>query len=398
MINFSDITYIKNFSNVGLINLKSSQFLCYERTKNAFKGNGINSYLQNKEFEDTQNTSEFIMILSSNPNSQNVITYGNQICLMTKDFQFLTCLINGEIKLESLKNDKSFIASNIPVNSKFALIDPNNQSNISRPLIYNDQIILRSNFGNFLMLGLENIVSSAGMIISDETTWKLTKTHVDQFPDWLRKRKNLNHNNVSYLYNLEKFLEQSSAGSNSASATFNNNLGANLNNLNSNFVYASKKNNFGGTNNNNNNSSGISKGFGAGAGMDKVSLMTLSLELQEKCLIEDLLLAMLGKEGVFIKRSGKKEIIGADNSNNKGGFGIGNSSNSGGDGINANAGYISGDFVTAVNSLNNSTMQNNIFKNFSLKFEIEPYLENPTCGIFKNFNIRFLFISYLKFF
>lgn len=381
MINFSDITYIKNFSNVGLINQKSSQFLCYDIANNQFKGNGINPYLQNKEFEDTQNTSEFIMILSSNPNSQNVITYGSQISLMTKDFRFITCLNNGEIKLENLKNDKTFIASNIPANAKFALIDPNNQSNISRPLIFNDQIILRSNFGNFLMLGLENNVSSAGMIISEETTWKLTKTHVDQFPDWLRKRKYLNHNNVSYLYNLEKFLEQSSVGSNSANATFNNNTGANFNNLNSSFVYASKKNS---------NSAGIGKGFGLGAGSgslsnDKVSLMTLSLDLQEKCLIEDLLLVMLGKEGVFIKRSAKKEGVGSDAGSNKGivGSGGNNINIAVGDGVNSigGAGSVSSDFVTAVNSLNNSTMQNNIFKNFSLKFEIEPYLENPTCGI-----------------
>jgi hypothetical protein len=291
---------------------------------------------------------------------------------MTKDFRFLTCLNNGEIKFENLKNDKNFIASNIPANAKYALIDPNNQSNISRPLIFNDQIILRSNFGNFLMLGLDNNVSSAGMIISDETTWKLTKTHVDHFPDWLRKRKHLNHNNVSYLYNLEKFLEQSSNGSNSSNATFNNNLGANLSNLNNNFVYASKKNA---------NNAGISKGFNGSAGSagsDKISLMTLSLELQEKCLIEDLLLAMLGKEGVFIKRSGKKEIIAADNKTNV------NNNFSGIDGQIGNA-NVNSDFVTAVNSLNNSTMQNNIFKNFSLKFEIEPYLENPTCGNQMNF-------------
>ncbi len=351
MINFSDITYIKNFSSVGLINTKNSQFLCFDKLKNTFKGNGVNPYLQNKEFEE-EKISEFIMILSSNPLSQNVITYGNQVSLMTKDKQFLTCLNNSEIKFESLKNDKSLITSNIPVNAKFALIDPQNQSNISRPLLYNDQIILRSNFGNFLMLGLENNVSSAGMIISDETTWKLIKTNVDQFPDWLRKRKYLNNNNISYLYNLEKFLEQSSAGN--FSNLSNNNLGTNLNNLNNNFIYANKKNkNSSGQVNNN---------------QDKISLMTLSLDLQEKCLIEDLLLVMLGKEGIFIKRSSKKDLIGER---------INNANSSCVDGI----GNINNDFVTAVNSLNNSTMQNNIFKNFTLKFEIEPYMENPTCGI-----------------
>lgn len=372
MINFSDITYIKNCSKIGLINSKSSQFLCYDKLKNNFKGNGINPYLQLKEFGELQ-SAEFIVVLSSNPNSQNVITYGNQISLMTKDLEFITCLNNGEIKLEGLKNDKSFLASNIPVNAKLSLIDPYNQSNFSRPLLYHDKIILRSNFGNFLMIGLENNVSSAGMIISEETTWKLTKTNVDQFPDWLKKRKYLNHNNISYLYNLEKFLEQNNSTS---STNINQNMGLNLNSLNNNFsTNAVKK-----TKNLLNSNLSVP--------IDKISLMTLSLELQEKCLIEDLLLVMLGREGVFIKRSNKKEIV-SDKNNNINNNPINNFSNN-----TETKKTYNNDFSTTINSLNNSTIQNNIFKNFSLKFEIEPYLENPTCGKY-NYLINPLFYLFI---
>lgn len=340
MINFSEITYIKNSSSIGLINAKNKQFMSYDVIKNSFKGNGIHPFLINKDFEDLQ-ISEFFIILTSNPNSQNVITYGNQISLMTKDTRFIVCLNNGEIRLEKIKEDK-VLSSNIPPNSKFTIIDPDNHSNFSRPLLYNDEIILRSNFGNFLMIGLEDNVSSSGMINSEETVWKITKTNVAFFPDWLTKRKFLNHNNISYLFNLEKYLDQNNRGNNTGS-TVNNISNANLNAAHSNYNYTNKKV----------KSSSVPD--------DKISLMTLSLELQEKLLIEDLLLVMMGADGIFIKRSGKKDVFPQEKN-----------------GVTKNlTSEISQD---PGNFMNNQITQNNIFKNFVLKFEIEPYLDNPTCG------------------
>lgn len=73
---------------------------------------------------------------------------------------------------------------------------------------------------------------------------------------------------------------------------------------------------------------------------DDKSLLTLSLENQEKALCEDLILNLLGMDGNYIKRSNK---------------------------IN-------------VNEFQDS------FRSFSLKFEIEPHLENKTCGIIEFIN------------
>ena len=60
---------------------------------------------------------------------------------------------------------------------------------------------------------------------------------------------------------------------------------------------------------------------------DKPSLMTLSTSMQDKCLVEDILLTMLGMEGNYIKR------------------------------------------ITSHTS----------FKDFKIESQIEPYLDNPTC-------------------
>jgi len=65
--------------------------------------------------------------------------------------------------------------------------------------------------------------------------------------------------------------------------------------------------------------------------------LTYSLDNQEKNLLEDLLLNLIGLEGNYIKRSTKKTIM------------------------------------------ENSKDTNTMFKNFTLKFEIEPYLDGPTC-------------------
>jgi hypothetical protein len=341
MINFSDITYIKNHFKIGLINLKTSLFLNYDETDRLFRSDGVNPYLQNKDFNNFI-ISEFNIISCANPDTKNknVLTYGLQVCLMTNQNQMITCLNNGEIKLENLKNKEIKYPNDIPPNSKFFLVDPKNQSNISRPLLFNDQIIFKSNFGNFLMIGHDGTVCCAAMIISEETIWKITKTNYDQFPDWLTKRKYLNNNNISYLYNFEKFLESRDIG-----ISNNNNIVGNIN-INNYSNYSIKSKNISGQSN------------------EKNSLMSLSVELQEKYLIEDLLLIMIGRDGVYIKRSNKRDLNSEKYNSN---FQILNS-------------QPFNDFNTVINSLDNSTMQNNIFKNFNMKFEVEPYYENPTCG------------------
>ena len=56
------------------------------------------------------------------------------------------------------------------------------------------------------MIGHEGTVCCAAMIVSEETTWKITKTNYDQFPDWLTKRKYLNNNNIDDKNNSNSYL------------------------------------------------------------------------------------------------------------------------------------------------------------------------------------------------
>jgi hypothetical protein len=214
---------------------------------------------------------------------------------MIKDDMFVSCTNNGEVRLESLRGDKTLSALNLPVNSKFTIIDPFNQTNISKPLIYNDEIILRSTFGTYLSFGNDFIVTNTALIISEETIWKIIKTDIPYLPDWLTKRKYLNYNYISYQYNLEKTYE----------ATYSSSL-------------LKKKQN-------------VSQ-------EDKLSLLTLSLDRQEKILLEDLLLCIIGLDGNYIKRNIKKPIA------------------------------------------SDKDDPSNTYKNINIKFEVEPHLENPTCG------------------
>ena len=90
------------------------------------------------------------------------------------------------------------------------MIDPYNQANFSKPLLYNDEIVLRSTFGGYLSLVSNTELSSTnpdafyavnsnGMIIVEDSIWKLIKTNVPYIPDWVHKRKFLNFNLNSYV-------------------------------------------------------------------------------------------------------------------------------------------------------------------------------------------------------
>jgi gamma-tubulin complex component 2 len=328
MMNFTDIAYITNGTLISLLNSKNKQYVALDSNLNLFKVNGIHPFLINKDYEKENSiSSEFYIFQSSSPNkNKNILTFGTQVTLMTKDQMCLVATNNGEVRLEALKGDKTLNSYNLPQNSKFTLIDPFNNNNISKPLLFNDEIILRSTFGSYLILNSFDIsMNSNGMIISEETIWKVIKTNTPFIPEWTTKRKYLNFNNISYLFNLEKSLDSKDSKKSQKNDLSNSNL----------------------------NQSGM---INPSDPKDKMSLLTLSSENQERFLLEDLLLVLIGLEGNYIKRSTKKEK--------------GNSSLL--LGVNNNDSILDGSKENPNSS--------NIYKNFTLKFEVEPYLDNPTCA------------------
>jgi len=51
------------------------------------------------------------------------------------------------------------------------------------------------------MLGNDRIVSATGHIIAEESIWKIIKPHVPYIAEWNFKRKYLNNNMNSFVFN-----------------------------------------------------------------------------------------------------------------------------------------------------------------------------------------------------
>jgi hypothetical protein len=298
MLTFPELTFIHSGSPISLLNMKNKQYIDIDN----YKVNGIHQFLINKEFENN-NSTEARIYLCSNPTTKQILTYGSQISLMTKDEMFITAMNNGEVRPEALKGDKTLSYINLPPNSKFTIVDPYNQNNIGKLLLFNDEIVLRSTFGSYLNYNKDDAsLSSTAMMIADEVIWKMVKTDIPFLPDWLNRRKYLNYNYASYLFNFEKTYEATSS-----SVQTNN------------FNYTNRK-------------------VRINQQEDRPTMLIIGLDKQEKLLLEDLLLNMLGLEGIYIKRNTKKYIP------------------------------------------NEKEDPASAYKNFTIKFDVEPNLENPTCG------------------
>lgn len=216
---------------------------------------------------------------------------------------FLTATNNGELKLEAISGGyvqgNPIQSNNIPKNSKFICFDAFNPNSTTKPIKYNDNLMLRSySFQALLITTADNIVCCNGQISSQEAIWKVINPKIPYVPDFIFKRKFLGFNNISYI----NFLETSQ--------------NKDLLNTSSTLIVGKKK-------------------------FDEKSLLTLSIENQEKALCEDLILNLMGMDGNYIKRSNK-----------------------------------------SLNSVNEFKLTLDTFRNFSLRFEIEPHLENKTCGTF----------------
>ena len=296
MINNLELYYILNGTEISLQNVKNNLFLTLEssispdeiNTKYSFKVSGVHPYLLNNDFESEINLkSKFRIVLYSMPDyasnkERSIIKYNDQVALMLNNNIFIVATNDGNLKLEKLKNEGNLISKNLPANARFTIIQPNSKIVENKPLLYDDIIILKTNFGGNISLN-KNSIDETGINVNynlqnEENKWKIIKVNIPLIPSWHNKRKYLNNNINSYLYNMEQ-------------------------NYNTKLNSTSRKNN----------------------NTNKLSDLT-STE-QDKELVNDLLLVMIGLEGKYIKRI-----------------------------INTNS-----------------------FKDFKVGFEVEPYLDNPTC-------------------
>ena len=336
MINNLELFYILNGTEISFQNQKNELFLTLETSSPLntlsdnfsmsnpiFKVSGIHPYLLNNDFdEEIRSISKFRMVLCSMPDYSNskdrsIIKYGDQISLMLSNNPnniFIVATNDGNLKLQKLNGDQTLTSVNIPHNAKFTILPPENKFPSNKPLFFDDIIILRSSFGGNLALTMSNNskieyekggelkigniddentgINSNSNIKIEESKWKLVKTDVPMIPSWHKKRKYLNNNIDSFIYYLDKNFYKNNNNSN------NNNISINNSREISNVIDKSKE-----------------------------KLSSLNSTEQDKILVNDLLLVMLGLEGKYIKR--------------------------------------------VVNTTS--------YKDFKVQFEVEPYLDNPTC-------------------
>ena len=341
MINDLELFYILNGTEISLQNQKNELFLTLETSsplnnfQNSsssavisnpiFKVSGIHPYLLNNDFDQEIRTiSKFNIVLCSMPDylsskERSIIKYGDQVSLMLPNNLFIVATNDGNLKIQKLNGDQTLTSVNLPHNSKFTIVPPENKFPANKPLFFDDIIILRSSFGGNLALTTTNNsekeyekggdikigniddintgINSNSNIKIEECKWKLIKTDVPMIPSWHKKRKYLNNNINSSLYYLDKNFYKMKIS--------NNNI------------------------NNSNNKEGLinSREISTIIDKSKEKLSSLNSTEQDEILVNDLLLVMLGLEGKYIKR--------------------------------------------VVNTTS--------YKDFKVEFEVEPYLDNPTC-------------------
>ena len=343
MINNLELFYILNGTEIALQNQKNELFLTLEtssplsgsilnssniqkNTKCSFKVSGIHPYLLNNDFEQEIRTiSKFTIVLCSMPDfssnkERSIIKYGDQVSFMLPNNLFIVATNDGDLKLQRLNGDQTLSSINLPHNSKFTIIPPENKFPANKPLFYDDIIILRSSFGGNLSLTTSNNsqieyekggemkigniddvntgINSNSNVKIEESKWKIVKVDIPLIPTWHKKRKYLNDNINSYLYYLDKSYFKTK------------------NMINSNM-----------SNSNNKESLINSREISTIIDKTKEKLSSLPSIEQDKILVSDLLLVMLGLEGKYIKR----------------------------------------------------VVNNTSYKDFKVEFEVEPYLDNPTC-------------------
>ena len=163
IVNGTEIS-LQNQKNELFLNLETSRPLsqAYQNIKCSFKVSGIHPYLLNYDFEqEIKNITKFRIVLCSMPDysstkEQSIIKYGDQVSFMLPNNLFIVASNDGELKLQMLEGDKTLTSINLPVNSKFTIINPEAKSPANKPLFFDDIIILHSSFGGNLALTMTN--------------------------------------------------------------------------------------------------------------------------------------------------------------------------------------------------------------------------------------------------
>lgn len=83
MLDYNDLIYVKNYDLVTFQCDKNKFYFNLDLLSFTFRSNGIHPSLKNKEFETNQ-TSEFYLLLDKAPSSQTTILTQSTVAIMTR--------------------------------------------------------------------------------------------------------------------------------------------------------------------------------------------------------------------------------------------------------------------------------------------------------------------------
>jgi hypothetical protein len=83
MLDYNDLIYVKNYDLITLQCDKNKNYLNLDLTSYLFKSEGIHPSLRNQEFETNQ-TTEFYILLDKAPSSQTSILSQSTVAIMTR--------------------------------------------------------------------------------------------------------------------------------------------------------------------------------------------------------------------------------------------------------------------------------------------------------------------------
>ena len=191
------------------------------------------------------------MLKFDDRDSTEPVTFGSSVCLKTSEGHFFSFNVQGNMRVQPNQRyeEGSYSVAKL---TKWTIFDARNASNRDKVTSFND-ICLRSPFSHYLSVeqDQENLITANGLEITQATMFNVVKANIPHLPDWLFKRPNLNHNNITQQY--ENFVEYPASYRRSIEDR-------------------------------------------------PKTLGSFPVDIQETFLIEDLLFAMTSIEGVYIKR------------------------------------------------------------------------------------------------
>ncbi|KAM3146816.1 hypothetical protein pb186bvf_000970 [Paramecium bursaria] len=147
-----------------------------------------------KHKENANQNEIFQIVNPTSPDFSGPLIFQSTVMLYSPSLQmFLCCAQNGEIKFQTLAPTEA-------LTSKASKLNIYSAQNTKKQLNTMDDVVFKFNDTNFMICELNYLVSWSGPNISQDSTWKVQKANCPPLPDWYYQRPNIS---LSYLQQQE---------------------------------------------------------------------------------------------------------------------------------------------------------------------------------------------------